>query len=960
MIGVGYFRVRTPEAGERAMSERNWLIDTAGRRITGSDVRRGLACNIVSGACAQVWMASAAGMPLTMLLLALGANRQEQNLPAAIGHLVLCMQLFGALAAERLPTRKYFWFTSSFLHRFLWLIPAVLSFFLRGPSRLAVWMVLAMLLVSGALAQFGNAAWHSWMADLVPAAQRGRFWGRRHVICMCVLLVGYLGSGWMLDRLHAPGPPTVVALAAAPANEAPPSPAATAASGTPKADTNANTPVAAATSAAMAEDSGWWTRRPFVAFAVVFAIGAVLGMTDIVLHLMVPEPAPAPRPARASPLKRFVAPLRHRDFRLLTLAMGAWYFGLGVVGAFAAVFLRERCGASNFEISLTSMAGALGAIPCGFLGAYLADRMGARIFGAVMMIITVLAMSVWFFLPQGDWTVALPGLEPATVSAAVVVVIIASFATGGAASGVTLAQLSLLGEHAPREGRTMAMAVHWTTVGFLAVPGALLGGWVAKQVDLHPLDWTLPTGTPVEYIQVLTALQIVVALAVAVPLLLRVRGRGSELGLAEALGRIVIVNPMRLVGSVYNIHALGSPARRRDQRAKAVRNLASLRTHVAAVDLIRRLDDPSADVREAATFALSRIGGAEAVDALMAKLADPDSDLSAHAVRALREINDPRVVPALIAVLERSNDPETRAQAARALGRMRDARAAAPLFKVLKDAGAPLHFSGPTAAGDGSVSSSSAPRAMRNQKLFASAAEALARLGETSALAEILPWMRRLPDTVRKRGLAVAAGDLLGRREEFYMLYAAEEEAPGREVERRCARLAAALDYEEARARGWRGRRQPAGASATGAGAGEGGAFSDFRERFPAAYEAGDHSAAALLLREALRRLARARWAPAGASDRDGGAAASAAAVAPGQSTDAGAGTGTGTSDTGTGAGVPDADEWSLNVWSERGERARWGAWYLEKLARPDADMNPPDRAEILLGLFFLCDWAEN
>ena len=57
-------------------------------------------------------------------------------------------------------------------------------------------------------------------------------------------------------------------------------------------------------------------------------------------------------------------------------------------------------------------------------------------------------------------------------------------------------------------------------------------------------------------------------------------------------------------------------------------------------EIVARLDDPSAEVREEAARALGRIGSREATEALAARLADPSSPIRIEAARALGGIGD--------------------------------------------------------------------------------------------------------------------------------------------------------------------------------------------------------------------------------------------------------------------------------------------------------------------------------
>ena len=100
----------------------------------------------------------------------------------------------------------------------------------------------------------------------------------------------------------------------------------------------------------------------------------------------------------------------------------------------------------------------------------------------------------------------------------------ASLVIGGFYGGVQLCQLRLTQLFTGSAGRTVAMAVHWSSVGVIGAAGALAGGWIK---DHFPRAWSgvlLPGGAPFSYFQVLILLHVVIAWGIALPLL-----RGVEM-----------------------------------------------------------------------------------------------------------------------------------------------------------------------------------------------------------------------------------------------------------------------------------------------------------------------------------------------------------------------------------------------------------------------------------------------
>jgi HEAT repeat protein len=169
-------------------------------------------------------------------------------------------------------------------------------------------------------------------------------------------------------------------------------------------------------------------------------------------------------------------------------------------------------------------------------------------------------------------------------------------------------------------------------------------------------------------------------------------------------------------------------------------------------DLVGRLEDPDPLVREEAARALGRIGSAEAVDALVQRLVDRTSAIRSDAALALGDIGDPRAIPALTQGLS-DGSPEVQDACARALGDVGGRQAVRHLLRLLEE--------------------------KHPDRVTASTAEAVSKLGILEAVWEILPRMHETANPVLRRQLAIAVGNLLGRPGDFYVYLTGEKTAPG-------------------------------------------------------------------------------------------------------------------------------------------------------------------------------------
>lgn len=664
--------------------------------------------NIVSGCMGMMWGTIVGGMPLTMFMKSIGASGVMIGLTATVGQVAMALQVLSALLAERLPSRKIFFGWALIPHRMLWFIPALLPMVMAPHSPWLAPAVIWIVAISGMLGQLGSASWWSWMADLVPESRRATFWGKRHSIISVASLFSLMAAGFLLDAFPDPAKPG----------------------------------------------------GSFIGFSLVFGLAALLGSSDVILHLWVPEPKPVASAIRVGVVSRILKPFENRDFLWLTLAMGAWTFAAGITAQFSLVYLSRDLNLSYSSLSILAVSGMAGASMAGVMWGYVMDRIGARNFGAIMILLAPLVSIAWFFLRMGTVSFDFPWIPHFEVSQVMLTLVIANIAAGLIYSGIALSQISLLPALSPPEGRTMAMAAHWSVVGLIGASGPVLGGklmdWIQLWMRKESIQWVLPTGLPVSFFHILLLLNAAIVWLVALRFILAVKQRKGEMGFRAALSTLPFSNPLRTLSGIYNIYSMMS-ATSRTNRVDAVRRVGEDKLRIAVRDLIQQLDDPAADVREAAALALGRIGSPDAVDALIVKLEDPNADLAPQIARALRQTQSPQAVESLI---RRLNDPdrETVSETARALGDIGDNRARKPLLDVLQRS--------------------------RDAKVVSASSEALARLGEMAALYEIVPRMKAATNPVLKRSLAIAVGDLLGEPGEFYQVMVREQRAAGSEIER--------------------------------------------------------------------------------------------------------------------------------------------------------------------------------
>src|SRR5438067_1361696 len=116
------------------------------------------------------------GVFLAGFAVALDADNLAIGVLAAVPFFVQLLQIPATILVERLRRRRDICAWAAGISR-VFLIGAAAAPFLPSPA--GVVTLIASLAAYQAVAAIAGCAWNSWMRDLVPASQFGRFFGRR-------------------------------------------------------------------------------------------------------------------------------------------------------------------------------------------------------------------------------------------------------------------------------------------------------------------------------------------------------------------------------------------------------------------------------------------------------------------------------------------------------------------------------------------------------------------------------------------------------------------------------------------------------------------------------------------------------------------------------------------------------------------------------------------------------------
>jgi len=707
--------------------------------LSRMEVLQGLRMSVWEGGFSTVWGALTGGAFLTGFALSLHANSFAIGLLTAIPTFAGLVQVLSSYSGERLKTRKPLAGGSALIGRMLFLPILLLPIFIHVG---AIIPFLFLFTASYVLLNISVPAWTSWMTDLVPADYRGRYFGRRNMILGVVGMVISLPAAWFLDY-------------------------------TTKQHHWAN-----------------------LGFGTLFGVAVVAALAAYACIQRQPEPPKTQAGTAqddagvAAAVAYFKAPFADPNFRRLmifnTLFGTGQFFAAPFFTVYAIQVLKLNYVWLTIYATLTSIS-TLASMP---LWGYLGDKFGNK---------PLLAIGVWgvFTLPIAwMWT------SPQHGALTALLLVEINLIGGMFWAGVALTQFNLLIGFSPTGKTSIYVATMASVTGLAGGLAPMLGGvtmnalqnWHADAIGLHLANYhvtflisallrvaALPFLASVVDARAIETRAVLKQLGQARPRSwkqIRVLQHGDQearLRATEALGG----SRTRLAGDELQAALMDPSQAVREEAARALGEIGDS----AAVDaLIAALHDPAAGLVEEAAQALAsigdrkanaplaallrsgpdritrrsrivvaqalgRLGGADAVTALLHALsAAEDEELAEGVVDALGKTGSSRATPALTALIQR-NDISfgLRRILVRAMGEIGDPKGIDPLLATLA-----LYPS------DGSMTPA--------------LADALARLDDGESALVLMHHLPELESQIARKQVAHAVGRLLGQGDLAYSL----------------------------------------------------------------------------------------------------------------------------------------------------------------------------------------------
>jgi MFS family permease len=278
---------------------------------------------------------------------AIGISISQWGLLSAVSSFAIVVQLISAYVAGQFGYRRLLWYVAEAANRLLRAIAIGLAFVLYhfGYHSAAVSM-LVLLSLASFLAAAAQPPWFSWLVDIIPEKVHGHFMGRRDAWIAMGTIAIVVPASYCLDAVYDDFKVHIL--------------------------------------------------------SIIFCVGFLLGMVDLFMHRLIPEP-PAARSRDGSFIQHVLKPLRDREYRPWLVFSTCWNFAMCLGGSLAIVFFVE-----NLQLKKDFLGGSVALIVVPLLGMLLTARWsGALVDRLGVRRVLIVSHFFWATLPV-YWIMATP------------------------------------------------------------------------------------------------------------------------------------------------------------------------------------------------------------------------------------------------------------------------------------------------------------------------------------------------------------------------------------------------------------------------------------------------------------------------------------------------------------------------------------------------------------------------
>jgi MFS family permease len=362
------------------------------------------------------------GVFLAGFAVELGASNFAIGVLASVPFFVQLLQIPAVILVEHIRARRAICVWASGIGR-VFLLAAALPPLLA--SHAAIVALTSFLAIHQGMGAISGCAWNSWMRDLVPDTEQGRFFGRRTAATTALSVALALLGGALVDvwKNYVPG-------------------------------------------------------SPAIGYSCLFALSGMIGLYGVYLLGLTPEP-PMPAVRRYShPLGIISAPFRDANFRRLIVFLSSWNFSINLAAPFFTVYMLKTLGYPMTTIMVLSIVSQLSNLAALSIWGSLIDRFGNK---------AVLGVSAPLFLAcMLAWSLTgLPSIQAIVFYALVAIHILMGIST----AGVALASNNLAMRLSPSGEATSYLAANGVVTSVCAAVAPIVGGLGADFFASHRLTF---------------------------------------------------------------------------------------------------------------------------------------------------------------------------------------------------------------------------------------------------------------------------------------------------------------------------------------------------------------------------------------------------------------------------------------------------------------------------------------
>jgi hypothetical protein len=283
--------------------------------------RRSLALIAIGGSLAMVFATGTGSPATTDYFRSLGATEFHFGLLAGLPMVMICLQFFGALAANRAARRKGVFMALLIACRLVYLPIAFLPMvWTPAESGTLVRVLIALMVLSAGMHNYAIPFWFAWMGDVVPQPVLNRFWGTRQRAMHITWTASYLAVTAFLYLVSWP---------------------------------------------------------PRVTFPILVVLAVVAGVVDILLFRWVHEPEAASVEGRGR-LDVLLEPLRHRHYGYFVLFSCYWSWSTSFAASFMQLYVLKELRVPAWQAALIWCLAGIGVASVARRWGVAADRHGHR------------------------------------------------------------------------------------------------------------------------------------------------------------------------------------------------------------------------------------------------------------------------------------------------------------------------------------------------------------------------------------------------------------------------------------------------------------------------------------------------------------------------------------------------------------------------------------------------------